>query len=191
MATSGAASETEKEGTGARKSFGPRPQPNMKTKLLPSLIALAALALLAIYFPPGKFTWHRFFIDQSPLSEKLVYLLKAYVMPAGLSFAAVILFQIQMRFSVAGAPAYAVFPVSILGATAMLAAFRTMANGMGGIPGYVVGLAAAYTFMSRFAGLRPSGRYLLGMQTLKIVWRGDAAARAKPAPAAMLERRAS
>lgn len=163
----------------------------MKTKLLPSLIALAALALLSIYFPPGKVSWHRFFIDQSPLGDKAVYLLKMYLVPAGLSFAAVILFQIQMRFSVAGAPAYVVFPVSIAGATAMLAAFRSMATGMGGVPGYVVGLAAAYTLMSRFAGIRPSGRYILGVQTLRIVWRGDAALRPKPAPPAVLERRAS
>jgi len=162
----------------------------MKQKILPTLIALAALTLLAAYFPPGKFTWHRFAEDELPLSGKILYLLKVYALPAALSFAAVVLFQLQMRFSVAGAPTYAVFPISILGATAMLAAFRSMTLGMGGIPGYVVGLATAYTLMSRFAGIRPSHRTFLGRRMVRIVWRGQVVAGPQLAARPALERRA-
>lgn len=153
-------------------------------------MALLALAALASYFPPGKFTWHRFLQDSMPLSGKVVYLLKVYALPALLSFTAVVLFQLQVRGSMVGAPAYAVFPLSVIGATAMLAAFRTMTMGMGGIPGYVVGLAGAYTMMSRFAGFQPSGRYRFGVQTLRIVWRGNPSLAQRPASRPALERRA-
>ena len=44
----------------------------------------------------------------------------------------------------------------------MLGAFRTMVAGVGGVPGYAIGMASAYTMMSRFYGVKPSGRTLFG-----------------------------
>lgn len=71
----------------------------------------------------------------------------------------------------------------------MLSAFRTMTAGVGGIPGYVLGLALAYTIMSKFAGVRPSGRYVWGVQTLQIVWRGQpGSVRQRPPSVAVMER---
>jgi hypothetical protein len=161
----------------------------MQSKILPSLVALSALLLMAAYFPPGPFSWHVFFTDRLSLGAKAVYLLKVYAVPALLSFTAIVLLQLQMRFSVAGAPAHVLFPLSIGGATAMLSAFRTMTAGVGGIPGYVLGLALAYTIMSKFAGVRPSGRYVWGVQTLQIVWRGQpGSVRQRPPSVAVMER---
>jgi len=146
----------------------------MKSKnYLPVLFVLLALGVLVACFPPGSFSWHRFFADHAPIGRKLSFLLKVYAAPACLSFCAVVLFQLQMRMSVGGAPAAVIFPLSVLGATSMLAAFRTMAGGIGGVPGYAVGMATAYTMMSRFYAVRPSGRTLFGKPMVRIVWRGD------------------
>jgi len=140
---------------------------------IPIFVALAVLAALIACFPPGNFSWHRFFIDSAPLSRKLGFLLKVYALPAGLSFMAVLLFQVQMRLSLGGAPTAVIFPLAVLGATSMLGAFRTMVAGVGGVPGYAIGMASAYTMMSRFYGVRPSGRMLFGQPMLRILWRGD------------------
>jgi len=48
-----------------------------------------------------------------------------------------------------------------------------MVAGVGGVPGYALGMASAYTVMSRFYGLKPSGRTLFGQPMLRILWRGD------------------
>jgi hypothetical protein len=146
----------------------------MKSKsFYPILLAFAVLAVLVVCFPPGSFSWHRFFADQAPFGRKLGFLLKAYAIPACLSFAAVVLFQVQMRMSIGGAPGSVIFPLAVLGATSMLAAFRTMTGGIGGVPGYAFGMASGYTVMSRFYGIRPSGRMLFGKPMLKVIWRGD------------------
>jgi hypothetical protein len=146
----------------------------MKNKnYLPVLFVLVVLAVLVACFPPGAFSWHRFFADHSPVGRKLSFLLRVYALPACLSFSAIVLFQVQMRMSMWGARATVIFPLSVLGATSMLGAFRIMAGGIGGVPGYAVGMATAYTVMSRFYGVRPSGRTLFGKPMLRIVWRGD------------------
>ena len=49
--------------------------------------------------------------------------------PAYLS-CAVLLFQVQMRLSLGGAPTAVIFPLAVLGATSMLGAFRTMVAGL-------------------------------------------------------------
>jgi hypothetical protein len=146
----------------------------MKNKsFFPILLALAVVAVLVACFPPGGFSWHRFFIDQAPFGRKLGFLLKAYALPACLSFTAVVLFQVQMRMSLGGAPVGVIFPLAVLGATSMLGAFRSMTGGIGGVPGYAVGMASAYTMMSRLYAVRPSGRMLFGKPMLRVVWRGD------------------
>jgi hypothetical protein len=146
----------------------------MKSKnCLPVILVLIVLGALVVYFPPGKFSWHTFFADQAPAGRKLSFLLKVYAAPACLSFCAVVLFQVQMRMSLGGAPVHVIFPLSILGATSMLGAFRTMVAGVGGVPGYALGMATAYTMMSRFYAVRPSGRTLFGKPMVRIVWRGD------------------
>jgi hypothetical protein len=130
------------------------------------------MGVLIAYFPPGRFSWHRFFAEV-PIREKLPFLLKVYAAPACLSFCAVVLFQLQMRLSMGGAPVNVIFPLSVLGATSMLGAFRVMVGGIGGVPGYAVGMAAGYTMMSRLYAVKPSGRTLFGKPMLRIVWRGD------------------
>ncbi len=117
---------------------------------LPVLLVLVVLSALAAYFPPSKFSWHRFFADHAPIGQKMSFLSKIYAVPAGLSFCAVVLFQLQMRMSMWGAPVNVVFPMAVLGATSMLGAFRSMAAGVGGVPGYALGMATAYTMRSRF-----------------------------------------
>ena len=57
--------------------------------------------------------------------------------------------------------------------TSMLGAFRTMTAGIGGIPGYALGMASAYTMMSRLYAIRTSERTLFGRRMLRIIWRGD------------------
>jgi hypothetical protein len=146
----------------------------MKNKnYLPVLFVLVVLGALVAYFPPGRFSWHRFFGDAAPMGQKLLFLFKVYAAPACLSFCAVVLFQLQMRMSMKGAPVNVIFPLSVLGATFMLGAFRTMVGGIGGVPGYALGMATAYTMMSRLYAVRPSGRTLFGKPMVRIVWRGD------------------
>lgn len=146
----------------------------MKLKdCLPVLFVLVILAVLIAFFPPGKFSWPRFFADQAPLKQKVSFLLRVYAAPACLSFCAVVLFQLQMRLSLGGASASVIFPLAILGATSMLGAFRIMVGGIGGVPGYAVGMATGYTMMSRLYAVRPSGRTLFGKPMVRVVWRGD------------------
>lgn len=140
------------------------------------VLAFLVVALLVVFFPPGTFTWHRFFADQASRSAKLVFLLKVYLVPAILSFSAIVLFQLQMRMSMQGAAAHVIFPLAVFGSCAMLSAFRTLVAGVGGVPGYAMGMATAYTVMSRLYAIKPSGRTFLGRPILRVVWRGDAEA---------------
>jgi len=142
-------------------------------RYLPILVALAILGVVVAHYPPGRLSWQRFFEDPTPARQKLAFLLKVYAVPAGLSFCAIVLFQLQMRISMAGASASVIFPLSVLGATSMLGAFRTMTSGVAGVPGYALGMATAYTVMSRLYAVRPSSRTLFGQPMVRIVWRGD------------------
>jgi len=144
-----------------------------KTKHLPAFFALIVLALLVVFFPPGQFTWHTFLRDHSTLGRKLEFLAGVYALPAAFAFASVVLFQLQMRISMLGLSGAAIFPVSLLASAFMMGAFRSMVSGVGGVPGYALGVAAAYTMMSRIYAIRASERTLLGRPLLKIIWRGD------------------
>lgn len=144
-----------------------------KTKHLPALFALMVLALLVVFFPPGQFTWHAFLGDQSSFGRKLEFLAGVYAVPAAFAFASVVLFQLQMRISMMGLSGAAIFPVSLLASAFMMGSFRSMVSGVGGVPGYALGVAAAYTMMSRIYAIRSSEKTILGRPLLKIIWRGD------------------
>ena len=137
------------------------------------ILAFVVVAMLVVFFPPGTFTWHRFFADQASAGTKTIFLLKVYLVPAVLSFSAIVLFQLQMRMSMQGAAAHVIFPLAVFGSCAMLSAFRTLVAGVGGVPGYALGMASAYTLMSRLYAIRPSGRTFFGRPILRMVWRGD------------------
>ncbi len=141
---------------------------------IPCLLAVAILGLLAAEFPPFQITWHRFLFGESaPMSSKLAFLLKVYALPCGLSFAAIIMMQFQGRLGATGAAASSVFPLALFGSACMMTAFRSMVSGVGGVPGYALGMALAYTLMSRVHSLQPSGRMMLGRPMIRIVWRGE------------------
>ena len=144
-----------------------------KRKCIPTLLALLALGLLMAEFPPFQITWRHFFDSQVPILEKVGFLLKVYGLPFSMSFIAIILFQLQGRLTTLGASAASVFPMALLGAAGMMTAFRSMVSGIGGVPGYALGMALAYTMMSRMHSLQPSGRMLFGRPMLRVVWRGE------------------
>jgi hypothetical protein len=147
----------------------------MKTRnYLPCLFALTILGILIVAFPPFQITWRNFFFEQpaTPL-RKFAFLLKVYGLPMCLSFLAIVLMQMQGRLASVGATATSVFPIAFFGAAGMMTAFRSMVSGVGGVPGYAVGMALAYTVMSRMHSIQPTGRIVFGRPMLRIVWRGE------------------
>jgi hypothetical protein len=154
---------------------------------VPPLLALAVFVLLVAEFPPFQITWHRFFEDPAPLARKLGFLLRAYGLPFCMSFFAIIFMQMQGRLAMVGATASSIFPLALFGSAGMLAAFRSMTSGVGGVPGYAMGFALAYTIMSRVHSIQPTGRLVLGRPMLRIVWRGEL--EAQRAAAARLQAR--
>ncbi len=164
----------------------------------PCVTALVILGALIVLFPPFQITWHRFFFEEpaSPM-HKTGFLLRVYGLPLALSFFAIVLMQLQGRLVAVGATASSVFPIALFGAAGMLTAFRSMASGVGGVPGYALGMALAYTMMSRVHSIQPSGGILFGRPMLRIVWRGELEAQKLAAlrlqargPAPELEQRA-
>jgi len=143
-------------------------------KYVPSLLALATLGVMIAYFPPGQFGWRFFAADRAPIIKKVFFLLKVYGTPACMSFLAVVFFRLQSVLSMKGAPSEAMFPVALFGSAAMMGALRSMVSGFGGVPGYALGMAAAYTVMSRVSSIGPSEQKLFGRPMLKIVWRTSA-----------------
>ncbi len=150
---------------------------------IPSLLALAVLGILVAEFPPFQITWHKFFHDPTSLSMKAAFLLKVYLLPCFMSFGALVLMQMQGRLGAMGVAATSVFPVALFGAAAMMTAFRSMVSGVGGMPGYALGMALAYTVMSRMHSIQPSGRILFGRPVVRIVWRGELEAQMRAAAA--------
>jgi hypothetical protein len=141
---------------------------------IPCLLALTILGVLVAAFPPFQITWRSFFFEQSaPLLRKLGFLLKVYGLPLCLSFFAIVFMQLQGRLASVGATASSIFPLALFGAAGMMTAFRSMVSGVGGVPGYALGMALAYTVMSRVHSIQPSGRLLFGRPMLRIVWRGE------------------
>lgn len=145
-----------------------------RRNIMPCALALAVLGALILEFPPFQMTWHRFVFDlpQSPV-QKGAYLLRVYGLPFCISFFSILLMQLQGRLAMGGAAAASVFPVALFGAAGMMTAFRSMVNGVGGVPGYALGMALAYTVGARIHSIQPSGRMVLGRPMLRIVWRGQ------------------
>jgi hypothetical protein len=159
-----------------------------KRNSIPVFVALAALVWVIAHFPPFQITWQRFFFkDPSPVTTKLAFLIKVYALPCGLSLVAVVLFQLQGKLGAMGASGASVFPLALLASACMMSAFRSMASGVGGVPGYALGMALGYTMMSRMHSLQPTGRMVFGRPMLRIVWRGELAA--QKAAAAKLQAR--
>jgi hypothetical protein len=159
-----------------------------KRNYIPVVLALAGLGWVIAHFPPFQFTWQRFlFKDPSPIGVKLAFLLRVYALPCCLSLVAVVLLQMQGKLGALGVSGSSVFPMALLASGCMMSAFRSMASGVGGVPGYALGMALGYTLMSRMHSLQPSGRTLFGRPMLRVVWRGQLAA--QKAAAARLQAR--
>ena len=140
---------------------------------LPYLLALAALATLVAMFPPFQVTWRHFIQDSAPVSKKLGFLLRVYAVPCAMSSIAIVMFQLQGRLSMMGISQSSVFLMTLLGSGCMMAAFRSMVGGVGGVPGYALGMALGYTLVSRVHSIQPTGQMLFGKPTVRIVWRGE------------------
>ncbi len=158
-----------------------------KRNYVPVVLTLAGLVWLIARFPPFQITWLHFLKDPAPPAVKLLFLFKVYGLPCCLSFGAVILLQMQAKLGALGATASSIFPIALVASGCMMSAFRTMVSGVGGVPGYALGMALGYTLMSRMHSLQPSGRALFGRPMLRIVWRGELAA--QKAAAARLQAR--
>lgn len=157
---------------------------------LACLFALAVLGVLIFLFPPFQITWAAFFNEPSSWPRKISFLLRVYALPCTLSFGAIFLMQMQARLGAVGAEASSVFPVALVSAGCMMTALRSMAGGVGGVPGYALGMALAYTVMSRVHSIQPSGKFLFGRPMIRIVWKGEVLAQ-KRAAAELQARRES
>jgi hypothetical protein len=158
-----------------------------KRNYVPVVFALVGLGWVIAHFPPFQITWLHFLKDPAPVTVKLAFLFKVYGLPCGLAFGAVLLLQMQGKLGALGASGSAIFPIALLASGCMMSAFRTMVSGVGGVPGYALGMALGYTLMSRVHSIQPSGRILFGRPMLRIVWRGELAA--QKAAAARLQAR--
>jgi hypothetical protein len=159
-----------------------------KRNYVPCFLALAVLVWIIAHFPPFQITWRRFlFTDPTPVTAKLAFLFKVYGLPCCLSLVAVVLFQMQGKLGALGASGTAVFPMALIASGCMMTAFRSMTSGVGGVPGYALGMALGYTLMSRMHSLQPTGRVIFGRPLLRVVWRGELAA--QKAAAARLQAR--
>ena len=158
----------------------------MQKNRIPFVLALAMVAALIAFFPPGPFSWRTFLYDPSTLAVKSFYLFKVYVVPALLSFFAVVCFRLQMGISMRGASWSSIFPFALVASGAMMVALRAMSGGVGGVPGYALGMAAGYTLTGRIYAIRKSGRTVFGRPMLEIVWNSGASSQAnvasRPAP---------
>jgi len=160
-----------------------------KRNYLPCIVALVALGWIIAHFPPFQITWRRFFFtDPQPLTVKLAFLFRVYALPCCLSLGAVVLFQVQGRLGALGASGSSVFPMALMASGCMMSALRSLVSGVGGLPGYALGMALGYTLMSRVHSIQPSGRILFGRPMLRIVWRSELVA--QRAAAARLQSRA-
>jgi hypothetical protein len=145
-----------------------------KRNYIPVLLALAGLIWMTAHFPPFQIGWQRFFFkDPAPVTTKLAFLFKVYGLPCCLSFGAVLLLQMQGKLGALGASGSAIFPLALLASGCMMSAFRSMVSGVGGVPGYALGMALGYTLMSRIHSFQPASRLVFGRPMLRIVWRGE------------------
>lgn len=141
----------------------------MRMRLVSSFSALAAalaLAWMAAGLPPAGVSWSAFAREDAPAAAKALFLARTYLLPAAWAFAAMTLFQLQMRLSAAGAPAGVVFLAGTLGWSLMLKVITGLASVSR--PGYVAGMAAAAAVASRIYAVALEGR------RLRVIWRGDA-----------------
>ncbi|HEY4362814.1 MAG TPA: hypothetical protein VGN17_17730 [Bryobacteraceae bacterium] len=152
----------------------------MKNNRVATIFALALVGALIAYFPPGPFSWRTFLLDPSSNEAKLMFLAKVYLAPALLSMVAVVGFRVQMGLSMTGAAPSAVFPLALLASGAMMAGLRSMSGGVGGVPGYAVGMSLGYTLMANIYGFKKTEQTVFGRPVLKIVWRKQALANATP-----------
>jgi hypothetical protein len=135
-------------------------------------VACSILAVSVAGNPPGGLSWHSFFTEPASFLTKLTYLAGTYLRPAFLSFTAIILFQLQFRLTMSGASAAVVFAIGVTGSTSMLAGFRSLSAAPNSLPGYVFGMALAYTVMARLYAVRL--RTVWGRIPVPwIVWRGN------------------
>jgi hypothetical protein len=97
-----------------------------------------------------------------------MFLAHVYLLPFVLSLLSIILLQLNQRMAMRGADVWAVFPVALLGSLSLMSGYRFMAPGVGGVPGFSLGLATAYTVIARIYALVPRKHGLP-----RIIWRGD------------------
>jgi hypothetical protein len=135
-------------------------------------IGAAVLAWMVSTNPPAGASWRLFADEPTDPWLKVEYLAGIYLVPAVFAMAGIIAFQLQFRVSMSGARPGTVFGIGVLGASAMLGGFRLLALAPNSLPGYVLGMAAGYTVMSRLYAIRM--RRIWGrLRVPWVVWRGD------------------
>jgi hypothetical protein len=138
-------------------------------------VACAALSYAFAQNAPGGEPWSAFLKEAAPWWVKARFLASAYGWPALLSFAAIMLFQLQVRLSASGANRRTVFAVCALASGAMVLGLRELSFSPHAAPSYVLGVALAYTVMSRLYAVRMR-RFYWGVRAPWPVWRGNRAA---------------
>jgi len=117
-------------------------------------LTIAGLGYTIATTPPSGAPWSIFFAEPATLLQKANFLAVAYVWPGLLSFSSIAFFQLQNRLTASGMNKRAVFSVCMLASGAMLMGLRAVAMNPTSGPSYVVGMALAYTAMSRLYAVR-------------------------------------
>jgi hypothetical protein len=135
-------------------------------------LAFGALAIAIHANPPGGVHWGAFFEDPAHWTAKALFLAHLYLVPALMSFGAIVLYQLQFRVMGVGSHSAATFGIAVLASGAMLMVLRALAFQPSSAPFYVLGVASGYTVMSRVYAIRMR----LIANRIRIpwpVWRGD------------------
>ncbi len=147
----------------------------MKNNLSSSFLLFLALSALGIAFatnPPGGVRWGLLIEAPGGWFEKVMFLAGTYLLPAFLSFCAIVLFQLQFRLASSGTNKRIVFSVCVLASGAMLLGLRSISSNPSSGPPYVSGMALGYTVMARLYAIRL--RNFFGrVRILWPVWRGN------------------
>jgi len=140
----------------------------MKISHLMTVVGVLALTYMAAGSPPKGVAWTVFFEDPATVWAKISYLGEMWLVPAGLAFVAVTLFQLQMRLSLTGAAFGLVWGLGVVGWSLLFHVMSQM--GTMSQPFYILGMATGVAVSSQVyaVSMKPS---LFGMCLPRVIFR--------------------
>ena len=140
----------------------------MKISYLMIVVGVLVLTYMAAGRPPKGVAWTVFLEDPATVWAKICYLAEMWLVPAGLAFVAVTLFQLQMRLSLSGAPFGLLWGLGVVGWCLLFHVMSEM--GTMSQPFYIFGMATGIAVSSQVyaVSIKPS---LFGMSLPRVIFR--------------------